>query len=273
MQVQSRISDKRPRSLRMALVFFISTLIFISFSCKSGLMAVEGECSGGGISERIRRNIPIDDFKIVNTRQLGAVCEVMVETDGRLLPFYLIEDSVLSGELWKNRVNMTSRWMKNHSKKNFLKNIDKINSLASFTYTPQKISSKRVLYLFTEPLCPYCHEAGKYVYELSKKHGFAVKIIFYSVHGKEGQEKCVEAVCRNINSGGKFNLKEYNEDGWRSKPISSKNNCKKGRDLVKKTDEFGEKFGIEGVPLIYNDLGNSVEGLDKEGIKKLVLEE
>ncbi len=267
MQELLRISgSKGLKSLSFSvLIIFISVFAGMKIS-----LGADNFCKSDKAEALLKKHVPLDKYSIISRRTVGDLCEIIVDSDGKLLPFYIFGDSVVSGELWKEQHNLSADFIKNLNRKNFLNLRSRIDSLVGFSYSPSKIKSSRVIYMFTEPLCPYCHEAGKLIYQLSNKYGFVVKILFYSVHGREGQEKSVEAICRNINSKGKFNLEEYNRLEWREKKIAPVNKCKKGENLVSEVEKLSPVLRIDGVPLIYNDLGDSVEGFDPEEIEKLV---
>ncbi len=253
------------KSISMKL--FISIILLLSSSV---FLYSETEKCSKITPEVIGKHIPISNFKILSTRGINGICEIIVNINGRIVPLYGSENYLISGDLFSERINRTRVKITDVNKKLFLDNKKAVDEAVVFEYIPKKIQVKTVVYMFTEPLCPYCHKAGNEVKRLADKYGFTVKVLLVSMHGERGRDKCIEAACRHFKAGEAFNLEQYNELEWKKEKVVKESLCEKGAALIKKIEELSERMGIDGVPCFYTDKGNYVSGADMPALERLV---
>ncbi len=239
------------------------------FSAVADAYSETGKCSR--ISEEtVRKHIPVSSFNILSAREVNGMCEIIVTVSGRIVPLYGNEEGLVSGDLFHEKQNTTKERIYEINKKSFLDNRKSIDELVAFEYKPAEIKTGKVLYMFTEPLCPYCHKAGGEVKAMADKYGFAVRILLVSMKGEEGKKKCVEAACRHFIFNDKFNLEEYNQIEWKKARTEDQFICQKGVELINKTEDLSAKLYIDGIPLFYLDNGDYVSGADMEALEMLV---
>ncbi len=250
---------------------FLIKIIFalILFSSYSDLFSESEKCSKI-TADTVSKHIPVTDFRILTIREVQGVCEIIINVNNRIIPLYGDGNYLISGDLFLNKKNITKENIYEENKKIFLENKNTINALTAFEYKPVNCKSGKTLYMFTEPLCPYCHKAGGEVKKLSDKYGFSVKVLLVSMKGEEGKRKCVEAACRHFIFKDNFNLEEYNKLEWKKEKTEEEFICEKGVELIKKTDELSKKMNIDGIPLFYTDNGDSVSGADMEALEALI---
>jgi thiol:disulfide interchange protein DsbC len=202
-------------------------------------------------------DILMDDFfgmsKIVNRREINGLCEIIMQIDSRFYPCYVGENYVIFGKMFSDGKFVSQRIIQKvqiqqqkKEQKEFISRKKELDRLVAIVYKPSK-TSKKVLYMFTDPLCPFCHKAEAKIKELVEKYNMILKIIFYSVHPPEGTKKAIEAICR------KFNLDQYLSEEWRKKTENFLQ-CNKGKNILKKSSSLASTVGITGVPtFIYED--------------------
>jgi len=216
----------------------------------------------------IRIHLPLKKFTIESKKPRKGLCEVIVRVGDQLIPVYAGHDFMIAGDLYAYRKKITDESitaikakMQEEKRKMFREKLPLVEKSVAIVYRPKK-RSQRVIYFFTDPLCPYCHEAGKELRKLADKLGVTVKVLLFSVHGKRGEDKSVEAICRN------FSFERYNNLKWKTSDPVKKYLCKKGREKVKAADSLSDTLGVEGVPAFYLDNGFYVSGGDMKKIEK-----
>lgn len=251
---------------------FITKIIFASLLVLPSFTSLHSEpekCSRI-TDEIISRHLPVSEFSVVSRREVKGVCEVVINVSNRIIPLYGNEDFLISGDMYNNRANITKEKIYDINKNAFLKNRTTLDGLAAFEYKPVEIKSERVLYMFTEPLCPYCHKAGFEVKRLSDKYGVKVKVLLVSMKGEDGKRKCIEAACRHFILKEQFDFVHYNELEWKKEIPDEKYICEQGIELIRKTEEVSNKMSIDGIPLFYLDNGEYVSGADMEALEILM---
>lgn len=251
---------------------FITKIIFTTLLVPASFASLYSEpdkCSRI-TDEIISKHLPVSEFSVVSKREVRGVCEVVINVSNRIIPLYGNEDFLISGDMYNNRANITKEKIYDINRSAFLENKTTLDGLAAFEYKPAEIKSERVLYMFTEPLCPYCHKAGSEVKRLSDKYGIKVKVLLVTMKGEEGRRKCIEAACRHFMLKEQFNFVHYNELGWKKEIPDEKYICGQGIELIRKTEEVSNKMNIDGIPLFYLDNGEYVSGADIEALEVLM---
>jgi len=247
--------------LSLALIFLLSFTLF--------LYSESDKCSKITI-EIIKKNIPVSDFKILSSKEEKGICEIIINVKGRIIPLYGNENYLISGDMFQNKKNVTSEKLIEITRKMFFENKKDLDEAVAFEYKPAVIKSEMTVYMFTEPLCSYCHKAGPEVKKLADEYGFIVKIVLVSMSGEEGRKKSIEAACRHYKSPEVFNFEQYNQIEWKKEKTDDINICEKGTELINKTDELTEKMGIDGVPSFFTNKGDNVSGADLDALKRLI---
>jgi len=249
----------------LKLFILCSLLIFIP----THIFSLSSNCSKID-RENIRKNLPVGDFKILSEREVGGLCEIVININGRIIPLYGNESFLISGDMFSIRNNLTSEKIAEVRKNLFLKNIGGIEKSVAFVYSPPVVKSEKIIYMFTEPLCSYCHKAGAEIKKMADEYGFVVKVLLTSMSGGEGKRKCVEAACRHYSSEKNFNLEEYNQIDWKKERADEKYICEKGIKLIELTETTAATIAVDGVPFFFTSSGDFVSGADFDAIKLLI---
>jgi thiol:disulfide interchange protein DsbC len=211
----------------------------------------------------IKDHLPLSNFKIMSKRQINDLCEVVVKTRNRLLPFYAGKNFIVSGSMYQGGYRITTQTIVRLIAENFKRHLNLLKKSVAFSYIPSGKTSL-VIYMVTDPLCPYCNNAEKKVKDLADKYHVTVKTVLISVHGKEGQKKCVEAVCRD------FGAEEYSSLQWKTSAVNEEYQCQKGKDLLSLAEHVSDLLMVDGVPSFYLDDGTFVDGANIDALEKAV---
>jgi len=248
-------------------LYIMILLLFFSIS----LYSDSGKCSKITV-ETIKNHIPVTDLKILSTREVKGLCEIIISLNNRIVPLYGDENYIISGDLFLNKKNITKDNIYQVNKKIFLENKNALDEVVAFEYKPAAIKTEKTLYMFTEPLCPFCHKAGGEVKRLADKYGINVKVLLVSMKGEEGKRKCIEAACRHFAFKDDFNLEQYNQVEWKQLKPDEGFICEKGIEVINKTEKLSDKMNIDGVPLFYLNNGEYVSGAEIEALEQLIIQ-
>jgi len=231
--------------------------------------------------EQIIKQLPPNPFlnaffqraTIVNKRQVKGYCEIVLNINGRLMPIYLKDDLLIWGriyskgqELSKNIIAKLKVEQNKKNKQEFLKKRSQLDKLAAIVYKPSP-QAKKVLYMITDPVCPFCKRAESSIKQLVDKYNVILKIVLFSVHPPKGEQKAIEAVCRG------FNLDQYLKHEWKKKKVEPKYECKKGKELIQETKKVVQALGVRGVPTFIFEDGSKVVGARISELEALLKKE
>lgn len=219
-------------------------------------------------SEVLKKHLSLDEFTVISKRELNGLCEVIINTENRFVTFYGNKKFLISGEMYEGGVSLTESRLYEINKSVLKSSISDADSCVVFSYSPAEVKTETTLYMFTDPLCPFCNRIGKEIIELSDRIGFKVRILLLNVHGDKGRVKCIEAICRNA-ADPSFNFAEYNKPEWKQGDTDKAFNCPKGSELLDKTEKLSEKLGIDSVPFFFIDDGRHVSGASIEEVELL----
>jgi thiol:disulfide interchange protein DsbC len=126
-----------------------------------------------------------------------------------------------------------------------------LDSLTAFTLG----QGKKVVYLVTDPQCPFCKQAESLVKKLTAKEDLSIRFIFFPLDSHKGaKEQCVSVLCDHKGIEG-F------ESGYRSG-----NQCSEGIKKVENTIAFLQKKGITSTPTFIFMDGTYHSGLPTEEV-------
>jgi len=237
-------------------IFFFMSYPLLAFNCKNIT------------KDKILNEIAVNPFlkaflnksKIVNKRQVKGLCEVTLSVNNRFFTCYVGKDFTLVGQMYSHGKLVNEAILKRlkartnlEIKKEFLKERKNIDKSVAIIYKPSKKAHK-VLYMFTDPMCPFCHKAETKIKDVVKKFNVVLKVIFFPVHGQKSDKMAIKAICK------KFNLDKYLSQEWRKKGDFDKFQCEKGKKLLRQSKLIAKKLNITGVPTFIFEDGTRVRG-------------
>ncbi len=238
------------------------TIAILAILFSNGAADDQTPCANIDLAWRGRHS-PIPPGRIASKQNMGSLCEIILKLGNEYVPVFAGEDFIIAGEMLKERKQITRTRIDELKAEDFMGLIPLLDSMAAITYTPSA-SKNRKMYMITDPLCPYCNMASEKVMTLADAHGITVKAVLYSVHGKEGEQKSIEAVCR------KFTLKQYAEKEWKNLPFDESYQCRDGEKLITTAHEAVARAGIVGVPVFIFDDGRFVNGADMAAVERML---
>lgn len=238
---------------------FVAGLVILSFVFVSQGLAGEG-CKDVTL-ETLQTHVPSPfppGTKIVSKREVKGLCELIVNVRGRDLSFYLGKDFVILGQMFSHKENISLQESERLQAKQFLALRKEVEKVVAISYTPGP-KAQHTVYMFTDPLCPWCRKAGLQIKEVADTYNVAVKVIFYAYKGKE---EAIEVVCR------KLDLSAYLKEDWKKEKKTKDYQCEEGKKLVEASMNLGKKLGVSGVPTFYLDNGKKVVGANIPQLKQ-----
>ncbi len=214
----------------------------------------------------LRRHAPVPpSSEIVSRRDVGGICEVVVKTNGDYLSLYAGIDFFIAGTMYQHQIQLTKNRIYELKKAGFINHKEALEDAVVFEYSPVQ-PGDRIIYMFTDPLCPYCTRAYSEIRPIADKYNARVKLLFYNVHGLDGRKKSIEAVCRNLT------FDEYLDESWKIEENTDTFQCEKGVRLYERSIKEARRLGITDVPQFYLDDGTSVRGADMTALDEALEE-
>ncbi len=213
--------------------------------------------------EWLRSHSPIPSCLIASKESIGSLCQVILKIGSEYVPVFAGDDFIIAGEMLRHRKQVTKERIDMLKAENFKKLVPDLDSVEAITYTPAE-KTNRTIYMISDPLCSYCATAAKRIINLADTYGAAIKTVLYSVHGTDGEQKAIEAVCRD------FTLDQYSGDEWKTAPFDENYRCEEGETLLEETREVIERTGVSGVPAFIFDNGQFVMGADMTTVERIL---
>ena len=226
-----------------------------------------GACQGIDL-HWIQKHAPVPSAKIVFQKEVEGLCEMILDIGGEMVPLYAGREFLIAGEMFVNKRQVSQQSIMtlqserdSEMKKRFAEIKPRLEQNVAFQYKPA-IKGKKSLYMFTDPLCPYCNKAGNELKTVADQSGITIKAIIFNVHGDPGRENAVAAVCR------KYDFEQYLRSDWKSQSKGKEDDCESGRQLYDQSMQIGRDMGIRGVPFFVTEDGEIIRGADLDAIKK-----
>ncbi|HID79325.1 MAG TPA: DsbC family protein [Aquifex aeolicus] len=243
-----------------------------------GLSPISFACPTVEHSQKVFNQLFKANLKVENIKKapLKGLCEAVVSVGGQKVIFYTDESGryllLGRGPLvaildTQTKEDLTQKELQELNKlsPNQLRELEKY---VAFTYG----KSGKVVYLFTDPECPFCQRLEPTLKKLADEGKIRVKVILFPLpFHTHAKEKSVAIVCRNIGWEG------LTKDYWTSDKMEKLKGwqCQKGENFVEDSVEIGKKYGISGTPTIITQEGKKVVGAlpEKMLVKELGLDE
>ena len=221
--------------------------------------------------KKLFTQIPLKkDTRIIKQKLVASgICEVIaaVKTPYGLsyLPIYYIKQGkgAIIGAYFKNRQNITNTEISRLREADLRKAFEEVKkilpSLSIAEYKPKNANGK-TLYVFVDPLCPYCHAVEKHLKGLADKSGYTVELIPFIVHGRQAEKRTESFICEN---------KTFND--WINNNFGKGGDkCSRAGSILKRAAGIIVKLHLSGTPTFVTDDGKIVEGANMFKLKKIL---
>jgi thiol:disulfide interchange protein DsbC len=199
----------------------------------------------------IRKIFPKLQFELirVSPSEVTGLCRVQIKIGAQMHLLYTDSrgDFIFTGNLFevktgKNLTQETAQLLNRFTPEEYRQ----LEPLTAFTLG----QGKKVVYLVTDPQCPYCKEAEALLKKIIAKEDLSVRFLFFPLDSHKGaKEQCISILCDRKGIEG-F------DSGYQSN-----NQCAEGIKKVGNTIAFLQKKGIGSTPtLIFSD-GIYISGL------------
>jgi len=243
------------------------TLVFFVLLVLSSAVSAEPVCTHVDI-EWISQQAPMSqDAKIVYKKDLGELCEVVLALDGGLVSLYAGKDFLLVGNLYKDKKSITRETLgalsniarkerikadekeelKTEKRKAFFQqNIRELDDLTLFSFKPGKCN--KILYVVTDPNCPYCNMLMPDLEILAIKNQIEIKVILFPILGSKSRDMATQAICE------KYSYQEYRQIQFQPDTPG----CRQADILLEKIMSFFSSAVLSFVPVVISGDGTWV---------------
>jgi thiol:disulfide interchange protein DsbC len=237
---------------------------FVFFLFVAGLLLVWGmvfpfagsaECpSAEKLQKGIKKIFPKLQFDLVkiSPSEMPGLCQTQIKVGNQVYVLYSDQrgDYLFSGNLFeiKNGRNLT---METQQAANRLtaEDMRTLETLSPFSLG----NGKKIIYLVTDPQCPYCKQAETLLKKWVAKEDLQVRLLMFPLDIHKGaKEQCISILCDNKGVEG-F------EAGYQSN-----NQCSEGIKKIENTIAFLHKKGISSTPTFIFSDGIYISGLPPE---------
>jgi thiol:disulfide interchange protein DsbC len=208
------------------------------------------------LQQGIQKTFPKLQFEIVriDPSRIKGLCQIQLKigAQNHLLYADVQGEFMLAGNLHelKTGKNLTQEAFQILNRLTS-EELQQLESLTAFTLG----QGKKVVYLVTDPQCPYCKQAESLIKKLVEKEDLMVRFLFFPLDSHPGaREQCISILCDNKGIEG-F------DSGYRSE-----NQCPEGIKKVDNTMAFMQKKGINSTPTFIFMDGIHLSGLPSEEV-------
>jgi thiol:disulfide interchange protein DsbC len=220
----------------------VSPLLFLAliFWGSSALpSSIKAQCPPKDkVLQGIQKTFPKLQFEIIRIEPTKAkgLCQIQLkigpqnhllyaDSQGEFLLAGNLHDSKTGRNLTQETIQILNRMTPEE--------LQQLESLTAFTLG----QGKKVVYLVTDPQCPFCKQAESLVKKLIPKEDLSVRFLFFPLDSHKGaREQCISILCDHKGIEG-F------DSGYRSN-----NQCSEGTQKVNNTIAFLKKKGINSTP-------------------------
>jgi thiol:disulfide interchange protein DsbC len=243
-------------SFARSFVFPIALLGMILWGWSVNTPSVLAQCpSKEKLPEGIQKTFPKLQFEIIRidrTRMKG-LCQIQLKIGAQSHLLYVDaqgEFVLAGGNLYelKTGINLTQEALQILTRLT-PEELQQLESMTAFTLG----QGKKMVYLVTDPQCPYCRQAESLLKKLVEKEDLMVRFLLFPLDSHKGaREQCISILCDNKGIEG------Y-DSGYRSE-----NQCPEGIKKVESMIDFMQKKGINSTPTFIFMDGIHLSGLLSE---------
>jgi len=240
--------------MKKKVALFMTMITMTFFTINAAAEETCNACKDITLSS-MQQHVPIPPATILSQHEVNGICEVILDINGQYVPVYAGKNFIIAGEMFQDKKQITQSRIDALKAEDFLSLKPEIEKCVAFTLTPQK-ETKHTIYMITDPVCPFCHQAETQLKEFAETHSAQFKIILASVHPPVGRQKAIEAVCR------KLSLDDYVTGKWKDDNKTDKYQSPEGTSLIESSEKVTSALGIDGVPVFYLEDGRRIDGAD-----------
>lgn len=203
----------------------------------------------------LEKHLPFmpQDVKIAKAREVFGICEYVVEDRESVFTLYASEDFALAGAMF-SKGQPVSRESVEEVQKERMKNL--LGKLSALHVAEIKGSQDKVMYMISDPDCPFCEGAKNKVVELAKKNNWTLRLVWFPlpIH-PQAYDKAVSFVCE------KRTWEDY------LKGLYGTSKCEEGIKKVSESVDTVEPY-VSGTPLFVFSDGTIIQGGNMKALQE-----
>uniref|UniRef100_UPI004049EBA2 DsbC family protein n=1 Tax=Dissulfurimicrobium sp. TaxID=2022436 RepID=UPI004049EBA2 len=217
-----------------------TAVFFVFLSITSGLatlFAAEGCPQPDAVQKVISEIFKKANIKVskIAPSQAPGLCEVQLKLNEQAGIVYTDPkgDFLIAGQLYKTSdgTNITQKMVMELNRFSQA-DMERLSALTAF-----KIGKGKVVYIVTDPQCPYCKKAEEIIVPMAQAGQLELRVLLFPLQFHQGaKEEAISIICDNKGI-----------EGLQSR-YRSENQCEAGRKKVEDTIAFLSKKGVTGTP-------------------------
>lgn len=234
-------------------------LIFFSPACYKIIKTNTDICDSAISKIREHAYLP-DKYNIKSKKPVKDFCEVILESDNKLLAVYTTDNYVIAGDIFENTKALTRRAKDEVTRKAIIEKKADLEKWVAMKYQPQKRNMDRSIYMAVDTDCPYCHKALDEIMPIAERYGYSIKLMFFSLRDPGKAAKLV---------AGKVSFFDYATQHFNFDKLTAN---EADKTFVEQSTKGLKKMGVSGVPhFILEDSGKEISGADMQGLEREIV--
>lgn len=191
-----------------------------------------------------------EGVKIVSKQERFGLCELLIKgAGGGFFTIYAGKDFAIAGAMVSKGINLSQESILKAQREEIKRILPEIEKLGI-----KEGSGEKVVYMISDPECPYCEGIKKKAYELAKERGWAISLVWFPIK-PTSQEKVMSFVCE--------------KRGWKDYLAGSygTSKCEEGIQYIARSREVLDGI-VSGTPTFILSTGEVIGGANLKALEE-----
>lgn len=238
--------------MKAARVYAMILIVIAAISVATVSDTSAGTLCSGVDKDFLTRHVPFPFETVVETLELKDLdmCEAIIRVNGANAPLFVpaTKDAVIAGDIFRNQTSLSRDTISQIDARSFKEYTAEIDSAVAFSYKPAR-DIKTVVYMITDPDCPFCERAKEPMKSFADENGVELRILFLPLPmHPDAKNKAVKGICANMS------FADYLASRYSGQV------CAEGESKVEKSIAIARKLGVNGTPTFISANGHRVSG-------------
>lgn len=239
-----------PRIIKIIILFRgkMFSMRTIALSLMASVSVFAGICEEVNLKEHFPA-MP-ENVQIASKQERFGLCEYVVRSGrGGFFTIYAGKDFAIAGAMVSKGIHLSQESILKAQSEEIRRILPELAKLGI-----KEGSGEKVLYMISDPECPYCEGIKKKAYELAKERRWAISLVWFPIK-PSSQNKVVSFVCE--------------KRGWKDYLAGSygTSKCEKGIQYITKSREVLEEI-VSGTPTFILSTGKVIGGANLRALEE-----